>query len=101
MDPTIVVMALIALGLGVEVGAILIFRTLTGLGPRPLKLLSFGASGVMLTLAMYLAHIGLNLKFVLLVLALAFLAQGWHVWEMCKRHWAEWKRRRKTRDRAS
>ena len=98
MDPTPLVLFLILLGIGVEIGGILVFRTLTGMGPRPSKLLTFAAAGVFLSIAMFLAHLHVDVVIVLGVLGLAFLAQAWHVWQMCKRHWAEWQRRRQSRE---
>lgn len=97
-DVTPLVLLLILVGIGAEVGGILIFRTLTGLGPRPSKLLSFGASGMFLALSLFLAHMHLDILIVMGTLALAFLAQGYHVWLMCKRHYLEWQRRERARE---
>ncbi len=94
-DATPIVLLLLLAGVGVEVGGVLIFRTLTGHGPRPSKLLAFGASGIFLGFSMFLAHIGANIVLVLGVFALGFLAYSWHLWQICKRHWLEWQRRQR------
>ncbi len=98
IDATPLVLLLIFAGVGVEIGGILIFRTLTGLGPRPAKLLSFGAAGIFLSLAMFLAHLHVDILLVLGALSLAGAAQGYHVWLMCKRHYIEWQRRKRARE---
>lgn len=80
----------------VELGAVLVFRTITGIGPRPGKLVSFGVAGAFAAIAMFSAHVNAGVLWVLGSLAIAFVAQAWHVWLMCRRHWSEWQRRHRS-----
>ncbi|MBI3793087.1 MAG: hypothetical protein HY275_19720 [Gemmatimonadetes bacterium] len=88
-------MGLVLLGIGLEVGAILSFRTILGIGPRPGKLISFGVAGAGVALAMFFAHINMGIVWTGAALLVAFLAQSYHVWMMCKRHWEEYQRRKR------
>lgn len=94
-DWTPIAFALVFFGILLEVGAILSFRTIFGIGPRPAKVISFGAAGAGVALALFFAHLNLGPLWVLGALFMAFCAQSYHVWLMIERHWHEWQRRKR------
>ena len=83
----------------VEVGMILVFRTLTGIGPRPMKVISLGVAIGFVAMAMFLAHLRVNPFMVLFAMTIAGLAQSWLLWTMVERHWREWRRRARSNPR--
>ncbi len=92
-DDVALVTILVLVGLGAEIGGLLVFRTITGVGPRAHKLVSFGLAGIFLTSALYMAHFHAPVLYVIVSLGIAILAQAWSLWIMCERHWKEWRRR--------
>lgn len=93
-DDVTLITVIALLGIAGEIGGLLVFRTITGVGPRAHKLVSFGLAGTFLTVALFMAHAQAPRLYVLASFGIAALAQAWSLWIMCERHWIEWRRRK-------